>query len=43
VVYSGDPLRDLGLTAFLDKFVNKKPKVGSTTIVVVHAVGEVVG
>jgi hypothetical protein len=28
VVYSGDPLRDLGLTAFLDKFVNKKPKVG---------------
>lgn len=27
MVYSGDPLRDLGLTAFLDKFVNKKPKV----------------
>jgi hypothetical protein len=29
VVYSGDPLRDLGTTAFLDKFVNKKPKVGA--------------
>lgn len=27
VVYTGDPLRDLGTTAFLDKFVNKKPKV----------------
>lgn len=25
--YAGDPLRDLALTAFLDKFVNKKPKV----------------
>ncbi|KAK9819570.1 hypothetical protein WJX81_001337 [Elliptochloris bilobata] len=26
VVYSGDPLRDLSLTAFLDKFVQRKPK-----------------
>lgn len=33
VVYTGDPLRDLGLTAFLDKFVNKKPKVGRTMLV----------
>jgi ribosome biogenesis protein MAK21 len=28
VEYGGDPLRDLNLPAFLDKFVNKKPKVG---------------
>ncbi|GFR50755.1 hypothetical protein Agub_g13022, partial [Astrephomene gubernaculifera] len=26
VVFDGDPLRDLSLAAFLDKFVNKKPK-----------------
>lgn len=26
VVYGGDPLRDLSLTAFLDKFVQRKPK-----------------
>ncbi len=26
VVYTGDPLRDLSLTAFLDKFVQRKPK-----------------
>ncbi|GIM15448.1 hypothetical protein Vretimale_18225, partial [Volvox reticuliferus] len=26
VVFDGDPLRDLSLVAFLDKFVNKKPK-----------------
>ena len=26
VVYAGDPLRDLSLTAFLDKFVQRKPK-----------------
>jgi hypothetical protein len=26
VLFDGDPLRDLSLTAFLDKFVNKKPK-----------------
>jgi ribosome biogenesis protein MAK21 len=28
VVYEGDPLRDLTLPAFLDKFVQRKPKVG---------------
>lgn len=27
IVYEGDPLRDLTLSAFLDKFVQKKPKV----------------
>lgn len=27
VVYAGDPLKDLALTAFLDKFIAKKPKV----------------
>ena len=27
VVYSGDPLRDLTLAAFLEKFVQKKAKV----------------
>ena len=27
VVYEGDPLRSLTLGAFLDKFVQKKPKV----------------
>ena len=27
VSYDGDPLRDLTLTAFLDKFVQRKPKV----------------
>ncbi|CAN6210434.1 unnamed protein product [Urochloa humidicola] len=26
IVYSGDPLTDLSLTAFLDKFMEKKPK-----------------
>lgn len=26
IVYAGDPLRDLSLTAFLDKFVQRKPK-----------------
>ncbi|KAK9820060.1 hypothetical protein WJX72_005600 [[Myrmecia] bisecta] len=26
IVYNGDPLRELTLTAFLDKFVQKKPK-----------------
>ncbi|ERN00655.1 CCAAT/enhancer-binding protein zeta [Amborella trichopoda] len=26
IVYNGDPLNDLSLTAFLDKFVEKKPK-----------------
>lgn len=29
VVYSGDPLRDLTLGAFLEKFVQKKAKVGA--------------
>lgn len=29
VVYNGDPLRDLALTAFLDTFVQRKPKVGT--------------
>jgi hypothetical protein len=28
IVYAGDPLRDLALTSFLDKFIEKKPKVG---------------
>ncbi len=28
IVYDGDPLKDAGLTAFLDKFLLKKPKVG---------------
>ncbi len=32
IVYTGDPLRDLGLPAFLDKFVNKKPKVGAAGV-----------
>ena len=27
IAYDGDPLRDLTLTAFLDKFVQRKPKV----------------
>ncbi len=27
VMFDGDPLRDLSLAAFLDKFVSKKPKV----------------
>ena len=27
VLYDGDPLRNLTLAAFLDKFVQKKPKV----------------
>jgi hypothetical protein len=27
VVYDGDPLRDLTLPAFLDKFIQRKPKV----------------
>ena len=27
IIYEGDPLRDLTLSAFLDKFVQKKPKV----------------
>ncbi len=29
VLFDGDPLRDLSLGAFLEKFVNKKPKVGA--------------
>lgn len=29
VVYDGDPLRDLALPAFLDKFVRRKAKVTS--------------
>ena len=29
VVYNGDPLRDLSLTAFLDTFVQRKPKARS--------------
>lgn len=27
IVYDGDPLRDHNLTSFLDKFIQKKPKV----------------
>ncbi|KAK9809457.1 hypothetical protein WJX73_009608 [Symbiochloris irregularis] len=30
VSYNGDPLRDLTLPAFLDKFVQRKPKAGKT-------------
>lgn len=26
IVYNGNPLNDLSLTAFLDKFMEKKPK-----------------
>ena len=26
IVYNGNPLNDLSLTAFLDKFIEKKPK-----------------
>ena len=29
IVYNGNPLNDLSLTAFLDKFMEKKPKVSS--------------
>lgn len=29
ISYDGDPLRDLTLTAFLDKFVQRKAKVGA--------------
>ena len=29
VVYNGDPLRDLALSAFLDAFVQRKPNVCS--------------
>lgn len=29
VLYDGDPLRDLTLGAFLEKFVQKKAKVGA--------------
>ena len=28
VEYAGDPMRDMSTSAFLDKFVQKKPKVG---------------
>ena len=37
VVYAGDPLRDLSLTAFLDKFVQRKPKARAPTAVLVAA------
>ena len=26
IVYNGDPLNDLSLTSFIDKFMEKKPK-----------------
>ncbi|GFH16006.1 CBF domain-containing protein [Haematococcus lacustris] len=29
VVYDGDPLKDMALAAFLDKFIAKKPKAGA--------------
>ncbi|KAJ4951263.1 hypothetical protein NE237_028095 [Protea cynaroides] len=29
IVYNGNPLNDLALTAFLDKFMEKKPKAGT--------------
>ena len=29
IVYNGNPLNDLSLTAFLDKFMEKKPKASS--------------
>lgn len=32
VVYDGDPLRDITLPAFLDKFIQRKPKVGAHTL-----------
>ena len=33
IVYAGDPLRDLSLTAFLDKFVQRKPKARAQQLV----------
>lgn len=32
VLYDGDPLRDLTLASFLEKFVQKKAKVGSLVL-----------
>lgn len=29
IVYNGNPLNDLSLTAFLDKFMEKKPKAST--------------
>lgn len=29
IVYNGNPLNDLSLTAFLDKFMEKKPKTST--------------
>lgn len=29
IIYSGDPVKDLSLPAFLDKFMEKKPKSSS--------------
>lgn len=29
IVYNGNPLHDLSLTAFLDKFMEKKPKTSA--------------
>lgn len=42
VLYDGDPLRDLTLGAFLEKFVQKKAKVGGVWCVIghVHACGK---
>lgn len=37
VLYDGDPLRDLGLAAFLDKFVSKKAKVRRKRAKQIHA------
>ena len=36
ISYDGDPLRDLTLTAFLDKFVQRKPKVSHFVPNVLH-------
>ena len=30
--YAGDPIRDMSTSAFLDKFIQKKPKVCTHTI-----------
>ena len=32
VEYAGDPMRDMSTSAFLDTFVQKKPKVGLVTV-----------
>ena len=40
LVYAGDPIQSLSLSAFLDKFLSRKPKVksllGGTTALVLY-------